>query len=129
MGKEDPAQTALAVATARALARHKKKPLTFAVTKILKRNKFSPLSIFINQVFPMLEPKDQADALFKMMEFIYPKVQRADISGKKKGPGIQTNVQVNVPPNQPAQEKQLTASQPQLTLQELLSLAGDSQKD
>ena len=121
----DPAQKALEIATARAMKRHKKKPVNFAVNRILKRNKFSPISILITQVYPVLPPEKQADVLFKLMDYIYPRLQRVDVSGKKKGPGIQTNVQVNVPANKTASDEpqQLAPAQPQFSLEELLAIA------
>jgi hypothetical protein len=123
-------EQALVVASQKALTRARKKPVTFAVQRILKQNRFSPLSIFINQVFPNLEPKDQASSIFRLMEYIYPKVERADsATGKaRKGSKIQVNTQVNVPQASPAIQA-ATAQQPQLTLQELLKIAsGDNEQ-
>lgn len=126
----DPAQKALEIATKRAMSRAKKKPVNFAVTRILKRNKFSPISILLTQVYPQLPPEKQADVIFKLMDYLYPKMQREDASGRKrKGPGIQTNVQVNVPSNTTPDEniKELPPAQPQFSLEELLAIAAPNQ--
>ena len=127
--KQDPPQTALVVASERAMKRNapKKRPVTFAVSRILKRNKFSPLSIMINQIFPTLEPSKQADVLLKLMEYVYTKPRAED--KKRKGPGIQTNVQVNLPTpqQQPEPTKQLEPSKT-ISLQELLDLASGNKE-
>jgi len=121
--KKDNVGTAMAVATERAVVKAKGKPLTFAVKRILKRNRFSPLSILINQVFPLLPPDKKADALFKLLEYIYPKVNRLDADGKKKKSSlVQVNTQVVN-----HESKQQVANQ-QLSLAELLKLAASDDK-
>ncbi len=130
MGKEnerEPAVVALEVATKRALKPARKRPLTFAVNRILKKHKFSPLSILVGQVFPLLPPEKQAEICLKLMVYIYPQISRMDADGRKrKSAGIQTNVQVNVP--QQPKPLQIQASQPtspQFSLEDLLAIAAD----
>lgn len=125
--EREPAVVALEVAAKRGLKPARKKPLTFAVNRILKKHKFSPLSILVGQVFPLLPPEKQADICLKLMAFLYPQVNRADADGRKrKGPGVQTNVQVNVPAQQPQiNAKAIEPAQPQFSLEDLLAIASD----
>jgi len=74
----------------------KKKPLNYALQRVLKQNNFSPLNQLIQYVYPQLEPKDQMTALFKIMEYVYPKLKAVE-TRKRKTPINQTNVQVNLP--------------------------------
>lgn len=121
---KDPVKTALVVATETAVKKQtkKKQPVTFAVQRILKANKFSPLSIMINQVFPSLDTAKQADVLLKLMEYIY--IKPKEVQPKRKGPGVQTNVQVNLPNQQQDTAKKIDPPKNAISLEDLLKLAG-----
>jgi len=76
--------------------KHKPK-LNYQLSRVLRHAKFSPLKKLLDDVYPRLEPKDQMYAIFKIMDYLYPRPKAIDTSGGKKVPGIQTNVQVNLP--------------------------------
>lgn len=75
----------------------KTKPtLNHQLSRILKEHKSSPLKEILTLI-PELNARDQVAAYFKIMDYLYAKPKAVDTGPKKKGPGIQTNVQINVP--------------------------------
>jgi hypothetical protein len=117
----DPAQKALQVA----VKKSRKKPVNYAVDRILKKYKFSPLSILINQVFPNLPPKEQATVLLRLLEYQHAKVRPEQ--QKRKGPAFQTNVQVNLQKQETQQQQATVQLSPPVedgpSLEELLQIA------
>lgn len=75
-----------------------KKQISFAVKRVLKKNKFNPLTILINQVLPQCKPDKQADVILALLPYVYPKIKAEElVRRKRKPPMIQVNTQVNMP--------------------------------
>jgi len=74
--------------------KHKPK-LNYQLSRVLRHAKFSPLKELIDNVYPLLEPKDKMTAIFQILSYLHSKPRSLDLS-RKKGPGIQTNVQINM---------------------------------
>jgi len=105
----------------RAVRKYKKRTpkLNHQLSRILRSRKFSPLNAILDEL-PSLEPKDRVAAYFKIMAFLYPVPKAVDTEPrKKKGPGIQTNVQVNLP----SENKEQPAPQTHQDIVKLLEAA------
>lgn len=105
-------------------AKKTKKQVTLAVSRILKKHKFSPLERLLLEVYPYLNPEKQADILLSVMGYMYPKIRSAEVGPKtKKRPLVQVNQQF-VSPSQPTeQSQQIANSNGMVTVEDLIRIA------
>jgi hypothetical protein len=71
----------------------KNKKLVLEVRKSLNKAKFSPVSILVNQVFPVLEPKEQARVCLELISYLFPKPTAAATTKKSKVTKVTINNQ------------------------------------
>ena len=103
----------------------KKRRLNWALNRVLKREGFNPLRELINHVYPRLEYEEKARVLIQIMQYQYSKMAPVNRIRQPKAPGVQTNVQVNVPGRE--SREQLPASPEDVV--KLLSAAAEGNED